>query len=118
MVGAKIDVRLGFQSRQRAAARGILFPDHFLNSWGRDSRSLMAEHLFKLAPGVTEILGHPADDGPELRAYDSDNPEIRVGDALCFTDPNVKRMIEDAGVVTTSFRPLRDLQRSAARQVV
>ena len=111
MVGRGTDAQLGFEGRRRVSERGILFPDNFISPWPRDTGKIFAERIPALAAGVTEIYAHPGDDGPELRAYDPDHPDIRANDAIVLADPALKRLIEDSGVTTISFAPLRDLQR-------
>lgn len=111
MFGARTDTYLGFSGKDRANARGVLFADHILDPWGRDSRTLLAERLPVLAPGVTETFAHPVDDGPELRGYDPDHPDVRVADGLCFTDPEMAGLLAAARVTPISYRPLRELQR-------
>lgn len=113
MFGKRADAFLGFSGLARATERGVVFADHILDPWGRDSRTLLCETLPVLAPGVTETFAHPVDDGPELRGYDPDHPDVRVADGLCFTDPKIKALIADAGVRPISYRPLRELQRAA-----
>lgn len=113
MFGKRADAFLGFSGLARATERGVVFADHILDPLGRDSRTLLCETLPVLAPGVTETFAHPVDDGPELRGYDPDHPDVRVADGLCFTDPKIKALIADAGVRPISYRPLRELQRAA-----
>jgi predicted glycoside hydrolase/deacetylase ChbG (UPF0249 family) len=115
MVGAGADARLGFEGRRRAAGRGVLFTDYLIDSWPRDVAQVFFDRIASLRPGVAEIFGHPVDDGPELRGYDPDQPELRARDALCFTDPAAARLIDEAGVIPISYRPLRNLQRGAPR---
>jgi hypothetical protein len=110
MVGASVDRQLGFDARRRAAERGVIFTDHFLYGWGQDTDAFLASHIPVLAPGVSEVFAHPVDDGPELRGYDPDNPDVRAADARCFTDPATAALL--AGVIPVSYRPLRDLQRA------
>jgi predicted glycoside hydrolase/deacetylase ChbG (UPF0249 family) len=115
MPGKSQDARLGFAGRQRAAERGLIHTDNFISPWPRDTREVMAERLPGLLPGVSEIYAHPVDDGPELRAYDPDHPEIRANDAVVFSDPATVKLMDDAGVTRISYRPLRDLQRAGRR---
>jgi hypothetical protein len=112
MPGVRGDERLGFHSRRKAAERGVVFADHFISPWPRDTATTFAGCLGDLAVGVSEIYGHPVDDGPELRAYDPDHPHLRADDAVCFSDPSLARRIAEAGVTTISYRPLRELQRA------
>ena len=112
MPGKSQDARLGFDGRERAALRGLLHTDNFISPWPRDTREVMADRLPGLLPGVSEIYAHPVDDGPELRAYDPDHPEIRANDAVVFADPATVRLMDDAAITRISYGPLRDLQRA------
>jgi len=112
MPGRRQDEQLGFRGRERATARGLLFNENFISPWPRDTRQVMAERIPGLAPGVSEVYAHPVDDGPELRAYDPDHPDIRAKDAIVLSDPAMARLLGDAGVTPISYRPLRDLQRA------
>ncbi|HEY1878987.1 MAG TPA: ChbG/HpnK family deacetylase [Caulobacteraceae bacterium] len=114
MFGARTDRFLGFSGKARTAGRGVLFADHILDSWGGDTRNMLIAKLPQLADGVTEVFAHPVEDGAELRGYDPDNPQSRVDDGLCFTDPATTALFDDAGVARISYRPLRELQRSGA----
>jgi hypothetical protein len=114
MFGARTDRFLGFSGKARTAGRGVLFVDHILDSWGGDTRKMLIDKLPRLAEGVTEVFAHPVEDGAELRGYDPDNPQTRVDDGLCFTDPATAALFDDAGVTRISYRPLRELQRSGA----
>ena len=49
MFGARMDTFLGFSGKDRAIARGVMFADHILDPWGRDSRTLLVERLPVLA---------------------------------------------------------------------
>jgi hypothetical protein len=111
MFGARTDRFLGFSGKARASERGVLFVDHILDSWGGSTRSMLTDKLPRLTGGVTEIFAHPVEDGPELRGYDPDNPQTRVDDGLCFSDPATTALFDDAGIERISYRPLRELQR-------
>jgi predicted glycoside hydrolase/deacetylase ChbG (UPF0249 family) len=113
MVGERVDARLGFNGRARATEHRVVFTDHFLYGWGKDTRSYFAERVPHLKSGVSEVFAHPVEDGPELRGYDPDNPQTRVDDGLCFIDPATRALFDDAGVIRISYRPLRELQRAA-----
>ena len=81
-------------------------------AWGKPAKPTFAGILANLRPGVTEVYVHPVEDGPELRGYDPDHPQIRVDDFALMTDPEVPAMIAAAGATLISFAPLRDLQRA------
>lgn len=103
--------RQGFLARERAGARGILFPEHIVYPWPRPTREVFFEEIPKLLPGITEIFAHPVHDGDELRAYDPLHSEIRTHDAGCLIDPAVSELLEQNGIRRISFREIRDLQR-------
>ena len=102
----------GFQARERAEARGLLFNDYIVYPWPRRTRDVFFDEIPKLQPGVTEIFAHPVLDGDELRAYDPDNADIRAHDALCLTDPSVSDLLDQFNIKRISFRELRELQRT------
>ena len=102
----------GFQARERAEVRGVLFNEHIVNPWPRRTRDVFIEQIPKLPPGVTEIFAHPVLDGEELRAYDTENADIRAHDAVCLTDPAVSDLLDRYNIKRISFRELRDLQRA------
>jgi chitin disaccharide deacetylase len=106
--------RLGFPARDKAAARGVVFPDHWIAPWPRVTAEVFRQSIPGLKPGVCEIFGHPVLDGDELRGYDPDHVDIRVHDAACFVDPQMGALIEAAGAHPISFKPLRDLMRREA----
>jgi len=110
MISARADARLGFGARRRAAERGILFPDHLLDSFPKPAREVLFDRIPNLRPGVAEIFGHPVDDGAELRGYDKEQPDLRADDAALLADPVTKRRIGEAGVIPISYRVLRELQ--------
>ena len=112
MFGAAAERQLGFPGRAQAAERGLVFPDHLLTTWGKPARETFAGILAGLRPGVTEVYVHPVEDGPELRAYDPDHPQIRVDDLACLTDPDLPALVAASGAHLISFAPLRDLQRA------
>jgi predicted glycoside hydrolase/deacetylase ChbG (UPF0249 family) len=113
MVGPKADAAMGFEARRRAAERGVLFTDHFIPHWPNDTRAMLSDLLPNLRPGVTEVYAHPVEDGPELRAYDPDQPDLRANDAVALIDPGLAARAALLGVALQSYRPLRDRQRAA-----
>lgn len=102
----------GFQARERAEARGLLFNEHIVYPWPRRTRDVFFEEIPKLPLGVSEIFAHPVLDGEELRAYDTKNADIRAHDAVCLTDPTVSDLLDQHNIKRISFRELRDLQRA------
>jgi hypothetical protein len=73
----------------------------------------VAERLSALRPGVTELFLHPVEDGPELRAYDPKEADIRVGDYAEMLSPAFGDLIEASGARLINFAALRDLQRDS-----
>lgn len=114
MWGERAEREIGFPGRAQAAALGLVFPDNMKTTWGRPAKAAFARILQDLQPGVTEVYVHPVEDGPELRAYDPDHPQIRVDDHECLLDPDLARMAGDLGVQLIDFAPLRELQRARA----
>ncbi len=117
MPGRKADVRLGFECRRRADERGVVFTDNFVNPWGKDTAEVFRGLLADLAGGVTEMFAHPVEDGPELRGYDPAAADVRAGDAVWFTSPELKSLIAASGATPISYRPLRELQRHKAFKI-
>ena len=62
-------------------------------------------------PGVTEIILHPVEDGPELAAYDKTESWIRTHDAKIGVDETVKAKLDAAGIKRMSFRGIREAMR-------
>ena len=116
MPGERGDAQLGFASRDQARARGVIFNDHFLSPWPKDTREVLTARLPTLAAGVTEAYAHPVDEGPELRGYDPDHADIRAHDATAFVDPALSDLVARLGVTPISWRPLRDLQHAEKRR--
>ena len=105
--------RQGFQARERAEARGLLFNEHIVYPWPRRTRDVFFEEVPKLPPGVSEIFAHPVLDGEELRAYDTRNTDIRTHDAMCLMDRTVSDLLDQHNIKRISFCELRELQRAA-----
>ena len=61
---------------------------------------------------MSEIFAHPVHGGEELRAYDTENADIRALDAVCLTDPTVSDLLDQHDIKRISFRELRELQRA------
>lgn len=113
MVGPDLEATLGFPCRALASGRGLLYPDHFLSPWGRETRGALMEAIETLPAGVTEIYAHPVVDGPELRGYDPTHADVRSADYACLLDHEVRQAIERAGIRLASFRELRAAQRAS-----
>jgi predicted glycoside hydrolase/deacetylase ChbG (UPF0249 family) len=97
---------------EQAQSRGLLFNERLVYPWPRRTRDVLFEEIPKLLPGVSEIFAHPVLDGEELRAYDTDNADIRTHDAMCLIDPAVSQLLDEHKITRISFRELRELQRA------
>jgi hypothetical protein len=115
MPGRSLDARQGFDGWTRTAERGLLHNENWISPWPRDTREVIEQRIPILLGGVSEIYAHPVDDGPELRGYDPDHPDIRANDAVVLSDPAIRALIDGAGVTKISYAPLRELQRAERR---
>ena len=111
MVSPHVDEQLGFGSREKAAAAGLVFTDLLFAEWGRPTGEQMRTEFPRLPAGVAEFLLHPVHDGPELRGYDLTEAQIRIDDQACAMDAEVAALIRSEALTPISYRPLRDLQR-------
>lgn len=69
--------------------------------------------LKELKPGVTEILLHaslPTEDFPII----TDSSESRRADLKALTDPGVKKLIQERGIILTTWRELKERRKKAA----
>jgi predicted glycoside hydrolase/deacetylase ChbG (UPF0249 family) len=102
----------GFPFRQLAADEGIVFPDHFDNTWRAGSRARVLRDLAQLEPGVTEIHIQPAIDTPEARALSPD-ADGWIDDLDLALGADLAGAIDAAGAVLIGYRELRALVRSS-----
>jgi predicted glycoside hydrolase/deacetylase ChbG (UPF0249 family) len=110
--GPEVERTVGFPFRRLAQEEGVLAPDQVVTVRGA-SHGAFERALHALEPGVTEIVLHPAVDTPELRALAPDwSQRVDDHDAL-VRDPDLRRLVERAGVERIGYRQLRDLQRGA-----
>ena len=114
MVSARHEKQLGYPCRSAAREQGVLFTDNFIAPvWGKPARATLLETLANLRAGISEIFLHPVEDGPELRGYDLENPDLRASDYACLMDEQIAERAKANNVKTISFRALRDLMRVA-----
>ena len=100
--------------RPALKAAGILSPD-FLVFGGPERGESITDYwkrqLSNLQPGVNELFIHAAIDGEELRSM-TNSWETRATEHRLFTsDPEIRRIIEERGIILIGYRALRDLQR-------
>ena len=69
--------------------------------------------LKELKPGVTEILFHasiPTEDFPLITS----SSQARLADARALTDPAVKKLIQERGIILTTWKELKERRKKAA----
>ncbi|MBI3848879.1 MAG: polysaccharide deacetylase family protein [Verrucomicrobia bacterium] len=69
--------------------------------------------LRELKPGVTEILFHasiPTEDFPLITS----SSQARLADAKVLTDPDVKKLIQERGIILTTWKELKERRKKAA----
>ncbi len=106
------------QPRLRAvfAAKGVVFTDDFvyegLKDESKDVKGFWLRVLKNLKPGVTELYIHAAKPTEELQAI-TGSWRTRGQEFETFAhDPEVRKVIEEQGIIRIGYRPLRDLQRA------
>ncbi|AOY00138.1 polysaccharide deacetylase family protein [Jeongeupia sp. USM3] len=72
-----------------------------------ERRTWALDWLDTLGAGVHCLIGHPADDTPELRAIAADW-RVRTGDAALFADPVFRDAILERGFKFVGMREIRD----------
>lgn len=102
--------------RAQFAAQGLVFPDDFiyeeLQDEPQDVKGFWLRVLRNLKPGVTELYIHAAKPTEELQAI-TGSWRTRGEEFATFThEPEVRRTIEDLGIIRIGYRPLRELQRA------
>lgn len=71
-----------------------------------DKRAFYREMVSQIKPGLTHLLFHPAVDGDELRAI-ADTFASRHADFVNWSDPDMKKFIDEAGIKHIGYRELR-----------
>ena len=104
---------LGFPARPVARARGLVFPDDFDFAFPNSTFDLIYRYVPTMEPGVTEMLVHPVQDTPELRAYDFEAAQVRVDEYAAAMSPAVSALLASRGIELISYRPLRELYRKS-----
>lgn len=69
--------------------------------------------LKELKPGVTEFLFHasiPTEDFPLITS----SSQSRLADTRALTDPNVKQLIQERGIIVTTWKELKARRQKAA----
>ena len=69
---------------------------------------LYYDELAKIGPGVTQLIVHCGYDNEELRSITTSSGR-RDQDRQIFTDPKMKKMIDDAGIKIITWKQFREL---------
>ncbi len=108
---------MGFPGlRDEFAKNGIVFSDYFIheelqNGYTKDNLWPFWENYIKnLKPGVTEIYIHGATDGEEIRSI-TNSAETRIRELNLFSSDQMKKLLQDEGIIVIGYRPLLELQR-------
>src|SRR5437867_1458487 len=106
--------------RDQFAAKGILFPDHFvydnLKDEGKGVKNFWLNEVKNLKPGVTELYIHAALAGDELKAI-TGSWQTRSQEYDVFAhDEEMKQLVADQKIILIGYRPLRELQRRERHQ--
>ena len=111
MVSSTHERALGFPCRQPATARGVLFPDSFVETY-LDARHRHEQVLTSLRPGVTEILLHPAVASADMFAAFDDAAERVANHQFTLPGGGLRELIVAHGTRHVGFRALREVQRA------
>ncbi|MCC6486701.1 MAG: polysaccharide deacetylase family protein [Candidatus Hydrogenedentes bacterium] len=86
-----------------------VFDDIDTSSYSWRSRDKKAEYIAMikaLKPGVTWFNCHPTNPTEESEVI-TNNRELLFGDYLTLIDPEIKKVIEEEGIILTTFRELK-----------
>ena len=72
-----------------------------------DRQAFYRQFIDELQPGLTHLLFHCAKQSDELRAASGESSVWRDQDYRVFTDPDMKRYIEDSGAKLIGYRELK-----------
>ncbi len=78
-----------------------------------DKKEKFIALLKELKPGVTEILFHasiPTEDFPLITS----SSQARLADVRVLTDPEVKKLIRERGIILTTWKELKERRKKAA----
>lgn len=111
--------KAGFpQIRKQVADIGVLFPDRLIHEEapekGEPRKDFWIRILKGLKPGVTELYIHAAVDCDELRAFTGTWRDRSTDYALFTRDADIRRVIQEQGIIRIGYRALRDAQRRTA----
>jgi len=106
------------QVRKELADKGLVFPDYLIyeefrtEDYGRaDTKKFWTNIIKNLKPGVTELYVHATIYTDESRAI-TGSAKKRAEEYECFVhDQDIKKLLEDEGIILIGYRPLLELQR-------
>lgn len=106
--------------RAQFAARGIVFPDHFVYDNLKDEKQNVKGFwlgvLKNLQPGVTELYIHAALPTDELKAITGSWATRGQEYETFANDEEMKKLVADEKIILLGYRPLRDLQRKERKE--
>ena len=96
----------------RLTERKLPLLDNLLQFYGGNipdrREQLYFDEIRKIGPGVTQLIVHCGYDNEELRAI-SDSSKRRDQDRQIFTDPKMKKFIDEQGIQVISWKQFREL---------
>ncbi|MBN2310680.1 MAG: ChbG/HpnK family deacetylase, partial [Candidatus Hydrogenedentes bacterium] len=73
---------------------------------GAEKKANLIRCLRELKPGITEFIFHCTRPGDEFAAISSSGP-TRLADLNVMTDPEIKAVLKEEGIVLTTWRELK-----------
>ena len=96
----------------RLTDRKLPLLDNLLQFYGGNipdrREQLYFDEIRKIGPGVTQLIVHCGYDNEELRAI-SDSSKRRDQDRQIFTDPKMKKFLDEQGIQVISWKQFREL---------
>jgi predicted glycoside hydrolase/deacetylase ChbG (UPF0249 family) len=94
-----------------------MLDDLFADTYGwksfEDKKQNMLDLLRRLEPGVTQIIIHPTRPSENFE-YISDSGDTRLADLKVMLDEDVKKTIEEEGIILTTWRELIERRAKVA----
>lgn len=72
-----------------------------------EKKAILIDGLRNMKPGITEIIVHCALPSPVIEKV-LNNPQVRYVDTQVMTDPEIAQLIQDEGIVLTTWRELKE----------
>ena len=104
--------------RDELKAQGFVFTDYYIfdevqgGAYGRANTKEFWTNIIKnLKPGITELFIHATVLTDESRSI-TGTAQKRAEEYECFAhDPDIKKLLEDEGIILIGYRPLMELQQ-------